>query len=489
MTTSPTSATSAWSEGTARRVRSPGGRPSARVASLALITISAVATAGWMWRATEWGTRALLLLAVPSLGGLAVVVFVPALRRALDVRLVAVLSGALLVLAVIPRPSDSADLWVYATYGRIIVEHGENPYKHDPAEYPDSFSKGGMFENRPAIYGPAFIAMTGAVAGVAGSSRQAIRLAYQAGAALAVAASLLVLWRVGAGPGALALLGLNPVVIAEVVTEGHNDAYIGLALLVAGVLAARRPYVAALAIAAAALVKLPAGIALVGLVVLVRRRSDWGKTFGVAATGAVPIAVAYLAAAGTALGDVLRTGNQVNDLNVWVPFRRNGLAYALGDPDAILGPPNWTTAAAMATVVGLAILLVAAEDVDRTPAAFVALPVVAFLLVSPYPSAWYLGWIAPLVALLWTRREARVVLLFFSLVLVTYHYAVALFAEHGAAIAEALDEPAFRALRVAAVLTAMSGVVVIAAGALMGVVRPSAPMGPPRPLREARNGE
>ena len=97
--------------------------------------------------------------------------------------------------------------------------------------------------------------------------------------------TLIVVWRTTRSLAALIFLGLNPVLVVIVVNGGHNDALIGLALLTAALLAVRRrPRAAGALIGLAALIKLTAGLALIGLVlwawrhqlrrVRVRRRRD-----------------------------------------------------------------------------------------------------------------------------------------------------------------------------------------------------------------------
>ena len=63
---------------------------------------------------------ALLVVAFAALG----VMVVGELReRRLDRRVVLVVGGALLVLAVIVPPMQSKDVWSYATYGRMVSEY------------------------------------------------------------------------------------------------------------------------------------------------------------------------------------------------------------------------------------------------------------------------------------------------------------------------------------------------------------------------------
>jgi hypothetical protein len=86
----------------------------------------------------------------------------------------------------------------------------------------------------------------------------------------------------------LAVTALNPGLLLEYVTSGHNDLF-GIVFLCAAALAIRRPAVAALLVLAGGLVKLP--FALFGLPLMVRVRSTAAR---VASLVAVPAAAAAL---------------------------------------------------------------------------------------------------------------------------------------------------------------------------------------------------
>src|SRR5205823_5008116 len=116
-----------------------------------------------------------------------------------------------------------------------------------------------------ARYGPVFIGITAGVAVVVGDHPLPTRLAYQMIAALAVLIALVLIARRvrSAAAAAVAIVGLNPVTAYMVVNAGHNDALVGLGVLVGVLLASReRHTTATLAFTAAALVKATAGLAL-----------------------------------------------------------------------------------------------------------------------------------------------------------------------------------------------------------------------------------
>lgn len=170
----------------------------------------------------------------------------------------------------------SRDVYSYAYYGKIAALYHANPYVATPAEFPaDELAAfvGPRWVDTPAVYGPLWTQVSGVVVRLAdgvGTTIVAFRV-------LAVAASLGVLAVVGRVVGrarperlafALALLGLNPVVLFQSVGSGHNDLLVALAI--AGALAfvvARRPYLATAALALGALVKATAGLPLLLFVV------------------------------------------------------------------------------------------------------------------------------------------------------------------------------------------------------------------------------
>lgn len=459
---------------------------SAQMAAIALLITSAGATAIWTTYAKRPYPAPLLILVVLSFGPLGLVVAFRTLRSALRPRTVAVVIGALLAFAVVvPRPAHGSDLYAYAVYGRIIVDHGQSPYVHPPSDYPNDpwVRELQLYRGDKAFYGPLFIGMTGAIAAVGGDSRLVVRLAYQLGAALAVALSLLLLARAGAPLFALALVGLNPVLIVEVVSQGRMDAYVGLGLLAGAILAGRRrPHLAALAIAAAALVKIPAGLALVALVAWVWRTHGARKAAAVAATGIGVVALCYLAAGGfDALRPLLQHSGANNDISLWVPFRNfpHGLARATGDTRAVLGPIGPIPTFASLTAIILGALFVAPHLEDRRPVLVLLLPVLAYLLTSPYPTSWYLGWILPLLALQLRSRAAVISLSLFSLLMVRQFYSTAAHLARGAQsltdYAKPVMSPVLRALHTGATSTEVFGIVVLAVEAA-------------RALRGARSG-
>ncbi len=449
-----------------------------RVAAGSMLVASAVATAAWtLYYDIAPEPLEFLIIAGVSLVPLGVVAGVRSLRRAVLPGVVIVLSVALLSFTVVvSQPDDGSDLYVYAVYGRIIADQGDSPYVHPPSDYPeDPWVQGlGLYRNSRAFYGPLFIGATGVIAAVGGDSRLGVRLAYQTGAALAVALCLLLLARTGAPAMALALVGLNPVLLVEVVGQGRMDAYLGLGLLAGAIFASRgRLHLAALALAAATLVKVPAGLALGALIIWVWYRYGLRKAASVTAIAGGAVLVAYLAAGGLdAVRPLLDASDASNDASIWVLARDfpHGLARATGDTSVLLGPPGSIATIAAIAAIAFGALFVVPRLGDRRPDLVLALPVFAYLLTSPYPSIWYFAWILPIVALRPRSLVALISLTLFPLILVEQFYDVSLHIQAGARtfadFAIPLTNPFIRFLSTGTVLIEVLGLLVLSVDAI-----------------------
>jgi alpha-1,6-mannosyltransferase len=175
---------------------------------------------------------------------------------------------ALNVLVLVAPPLFSTDIFSYIAYAREGSAYGVNPYLHGPSAivldqvYPYI---GMQWVNTPTAYGPLFSLLSYPLAGL---SIAANVFSYKAVAALSSLAIVLLVWRAARLRGldpvkAVALVGLNPVLIVYGVGGGHNDLLM-LALLVAAVyvLLIERGRTGGAMIVAAMAVKLTAGVVL-----------------------------------------------------------------------------------------------------------------------------------------------------------------------------------------------------------------------------------
>ena len=166
---------------------------------------------------------ALALRAVERLSGRAVLMTIAALN-------------ALVLLA---PPSISTDLFSYIAYGRMGASYGANPYVLGPGAialdhvYPFIDSQ---WVHTPTAYGPLFTALSYPLAHL---DIAANVIAYKAIAGISCLVIVAVVWKAARLRGldpvkAVAIVGLNPVLVVYGVGGGHNDLLM-IALMVTGV--------------------------------------------------------------------------------------------------------------------------------------------------------------------------------------------------------------------------------------------------------------
>jgi alpha-1,6-mannosyltransferase len=136
--------------------------------------------------------------------------------------------AALNALVLLAPPMLSTDIFSYQAYGRIWAIYSANPYLAGPhvmALDPLYPFIGAKWVNTPSSYGPLFTMLSVLLAHV---SIAASALAYKAIAALSCLGTVAILWNTARLRGlnpvrAVALFGLNPLVVVYGVGGGHND--------------------------------------------------------------------------------------------------------------------------------------------------------------------------------------------------------------------------------------------------------------------------
>jgi len=176
--------------------------------------------------------------------------------------------AALHALMLLAPPLFSTDVFSYQFYGRIGALYHANPYTAGPhalALDPLYYYVGQKWYATPTAYGPLFTALSYVLTPL---SIPANVFAYKAIAAVSSLAVVALVWNGARLRGvdqvrAVALVGLNPLIVVYGVGGGHND-LVMLALLVAGVvfLLQRRERVGGGSIVAAAAIKVTAGLLL-----------------------------------------------------------------------------------------------------------------------------------------------------------------------------------------------------------------------------------
>jgi hypothetical protein len=283
-----------------------------------------------------------------------------------------------------------------------------------------------MWQNTASVYGPLWNGISAGVVAFSNTDIYSTRILFQGLAALSVFLAALLVARRTRAPAAVALLGLNPLVIYDIVNGGHNDALVGLALLAGVLLATRERFVlAAVVIALGTLVKLVALLGLVALVVWIwRRRGARPALISSAAAGGV-VALGYAVSGGLdALKPLREARLQMSRNSIWLLTGSDGRARLFGFDRPPLTTDFLRPIATVSTiaVLVLAAVLVASRLRDGTPTLVVGSAVVAYLLASMYVLPWYAAWVLPVLVLEWRSGLTRLVLAQSALFLITYQY-------------------------------------------------------------------
>ena len=296
------------------------------------------------------------LLLLGAVAAFAVLVTLEHRRPALRPGAVLVATAAVLVVAVVVPPQTSRDVWLYAAYGRTVTVHHDSPYTTPPSAHasdPIMERVEPAYRNTRSLYGPAFVAMSAVGSAVGGASPLRLRLFFQGLAAIAVLGAILLLRRQQAAAAALAL-GLT------------------------------------------CLVKPPAGVAALAVLLWA-----WGRDRQLARTiagvaGAV-VAAGYAAAGGpAAVAPLLDAAHHMSRSSVWT---------ALDTWWDVALPAG----AIAALAVGAVVLVGGRWSRRPDPAAVTAAALFAYALTAPYVVPWYTAWALPVAALTWRSRLARVI--------------------------------------------------------------------------------
>ncbi|OGF24348.1 MAG: hypothetical protein A2V63_02130 [Candidatus Eisenbacteria bacterium RBG_19FT_COMBO_70_11] len=275
-------------------------------------------------------------------------------------------------------PSLSDDIYRYVWEGRVVASGG-NPYRQSPLDPALAPLRDAVIYPRinhkelSTIYPPlaeAGFALVARVVPTVWGFKLWVVLHD-----LALVAVLAWWARRRGGSAAPALVyAWNPLVLIEYAGSGHHDPTGMLWLALALVLADSRPVASALALAAAALVKLAPLLALPFLL----RRWPWRARWVALVTLAVGLGWFWLQTRGAAAG-----------LNAfWGTWRNNELGFFY--LDRLLGGFGPARVAALGLV---AAALAYAWWRERAPAAAARLGLRGGTLVSPVVHPWYLGWV------------------------------------------------------------------------------------------------
>ncbi|MGW1783332.1 polyprenol phosphomannose-dependent alpha 1,6 mannosyltransferase MptB [Streptomyces sp. NPDC002143] len=265
----------------------------------------------------------------------------------------------------IAPPLFSRDVYSYLAQGAMVDAHLD-VYAHGPAILggPLADEVAPLWQHTGAPYGPVFLALAAALSALTRGALSAGLVGMKCVALFGVALMTAALPRLarhsGADPGAALWLGvLNPLVLLHLVAGAHNDA-IMLGLLGVGLVAAlgRRPMLGVVLVTLAALVKAPAALGLVAIVVLQlragRRPVPALLTTGVASAVTTVVATAV---AGTGYGWIgaLKTPVSAHNwaLTSLLGRATRALLEELGSDLAPLAVPVWHILGLVVTAVVL----------------------------------------------------------------------------------------------------------------------------------------
>jgi alpha-1,6-mannosyltransferase len=298
-------------------------------------------------------------------------------------------------------PLLSTDVFSYLDYARLGALHGIDPYLHGPsAARGDAAFALTAWRHTGSAYGPLFTLATYPLAWLS------LPLAVWGLKLMACLASLgcvALVWRIAGQLGrsplrAVAVFGLNPLLLVWTVGGAHNDVLmLALALAAVTFVLGSRERLGGAAIVAAAAVKATAGLALPFLL-LARRRRSLRVVAGAAVAGGLVLVAAAVAFPGHPLGVV--TVLRGNERLVAFDGIPNALAQLVGLP-GVTGPIRFGAMVVFGvTMIALAVLVWRGYDwVSACGWAFVAV-----VAASPWFLAWYTIWPLPFAALSRDRR-------------------------------------------------------------------------------------
>jgi hypothetical protein len=300
-------------------------------------------------------------------------------------------------------PLLSQDVFSYIAYARLGVEHGMNPYVHQPFDIPHDpvFGFAGS-KDAVDVYGPFFTLISYPLALLS------VPAAFWTLKAVAAAASLGLVkivhslaGRVGAGGNrAIAVVGLCPATLVHVVGGAHNEALTMLVMFAGIALALSERerlggFVATLAagVKASALVPLP--------FMLAATREKPRMLAGMAAAALLtPLTALIVFGADAIDGLNLLSSNQSRTSRYSLPqVTVDGLGHVFGSLDhaAAIDVVRWLFVLVLAAAV--VALLIRSWRRPETWIANAGWATLGVLLASAWLVPWYLLWLLPFTAL------------------------------------------------------------------------------------------
>jgi alpha-1,6-mannosyltransferase len=362
-------------------------------------------------------------VALVTVVGVMFIAYLVVARRAerLSVRAVVIAIAALHLVILLAPPLVSTDIFSYQAYARMFSVYGADPYTHGPhaialdGVYPYI---GAKWVSIPTAYGPLFTAASALLAPLAIATSIIVYKGIATAASLTVIA---LVWSVARLRGvdqvkAIALVGLNPLLVVYGVGGGHNDMLMLVAVMASILLLLHgRERAGGASIAIAAGVKLTGGLlAPFALAGLVRSRARGRQREFLLGAAVCTAAIAGLALAlfGTGSLHLLSTLHLSQSQGDWhsIPgfiATRLGLGTIGHVAGFVLG------GVFLLILAGL-LRAVARGQIDWLDGA--AWATAAMLATASSLLPWYVAWLMPLAAIGRDRRLVRVGLILSGMV-------------------------------------------------------------------------
>jgi hypothetical protein len=316
-------------------------------------------------------------------------------------------SGLSILTSLVP-PLTSADVLMYAAYGRLQVL-GLNPYNITPAEiFRSEFDPLLVWTERPwqdtpSVYGPLASSSQWLAAWLGGGNMHNTVFWLQMFALvpfLLIGALVVLLAHDDHKMQTRAVLFtvLNPLMIWSVLAGAHNEAFTLVFAIVGLWFMRRSPFVAGLGIGLAGTVKV--SLIFYGIAMAWGYRRDWRKLLQLALGAAVPLGIAYGMWVPSALLAAQRNTGYIS-AGSWAPWLLVPLSFIMGDWAArgLLGWLGWIMMAAVAWMLSRVLpwrLIPGNPDDDeprRDPLTITvrtaAILTASWLVTSPYTLSWY----------------------------------------------------------------------------------------------------
>jgi alpha-1,6-mannosyltransferase len=307
----------------------------------------------------------------------------------------------------------SHDVYSYAFYGRIAGVYHANPYLRTPINYPSDplFGLAGpKWIDTPAVYGPLFSTIGGAIARIFKSAMAQVG-AYRGIAVTASLATAVVTarsaraLRPARAAFAVAAFGANPVVLFQSVASGHNDLLVALSIAVGLLFLSRGRELAAVAsLTLGALVKVSGVLPLLLLIVWCVSRRPSGQRLralitrgGTACAITLAFALPYMQWKDPTLGMRELAGHRSWLAPSSLLQKRVADLFTNGIREPAIGFVFW--AVLLAAVIALLIVVARRAPVLSVAANGAAWGwgLILLMLLGPVLLPWYLIWAMPLV--------------------------------------------------------------------------------------------